>query len=383
MKKNNIKYGLLILSLGIVIFVVILKLYWLLLLVLFFVGIFYSLFRIINSITNQVIKISFSFILIVFAIFTCTITFRLFLLDLYKIPSESMKDTLSKGDVIILNKLAYGPRLPSSISEIPWVNIWFPQKKVKRKDMPNVNYNNIRFNGTTNIKQGDIVVFNAVLSKKNGFVFKETLVKRCVGLAGDKIEIINGEIYTNNIQYNNPKEVKKNWLVWVNNKDYFLYQLDSLSLRAELLNRSPSNKKLILNSSCKDMSIIKKLNSVDSIKVDIQKKNRTKWSLKNKHPLNFSLDNMGAFKIPKKNMEIELNNFNYSVYKNILNLYEKVNLKMNNGKFYLNQKEVSKYIFKNDYYFMMGDNRKQSRDSRMYGCIPMENIIGRVSGVVH
>ncbi|MFI0431395.1 signal peptidase I [Mariniflexile sp. HMF6888] len=383
MKKNNIKCGLLILIIGVVIFVVTLKLYWLLLLVLFFVGIFYSLFRIINSITNEVIKRVFRFILIVFAIFTSTITFRIFLLDLYKIPSDSMKDTLSKGDVIILNKLAYGPRLPSSISEIPWINMWFPPKEVKSKDMSNINCNNIRFHGTTNIKQGDIVVFNTLSWKKNDFVFKETLVKRCVGLAGDKIEIINGEIYTNNIQYNNPKEVKNNWLVWVNNKDFFLHQLDSLSLRAELLNILPSDRKFVLNSSYIDISIIKKFNSVDSIKIEIENKNRTDWLLGKKYAPNFSLDNMGPFKIPQKNMEIELNNFNYSIYENILNLYEKINFKKNNGKFYLNNEEVSNYIFKNDYYFMMGDNRKQSYDSRMYGFIPIENIIGKISSVVH
>jgi len=383
-KKSSInkKHVVLVLSIILMLLAIMLKLFWLVIFVIVFIGVFYLVFKGINGIKNKVIKSGFRSILFVLIIFISTISFRLFVLDLYKIPSDSMKDTLSKGDVILLNKLVYGPKLPSSLSEIPWLNIWFTQKEMSKQDIINNKRNNIRLQGFRKIKKGDIVVFNAFLWKKGKYI-KETLVKRCVGLAGDEIKIKNGEVYVNDKHFNSSKKIKNEYKVWVNNKQLFLYQLDSLKLKAELLREDKSNQLLMLNSSFNDIYKIKEIKTVDSVKIRIEEKEKTKWLLSKKINPNITLDNMGPFKIPKRGLEIQLNEHTYAIYKKVINVYEKVLIKYNKKGFFLNGKKITNYIFKNDYYFMMGDNRKQSFDSRMYGFISKKNIIGKVSGVIN
>ena len=144
-----------------------------------------------NYIKNNLLRTYYkNFFLILMIIFIGT-SIRLFVFDFYLIPSSSMKNTLLPKDVILINKLKYGPRLPRSPFDIPIVNIGYYLNENAKKRIKEYWWPYKRLSGTTNIKQGDVIVFNALWDKD--FI----LVKRCVAIAGDTLQIKNGIVYIN------------------------------------------------------------------------------------------------------------------------------------------------------------------------------------------
>lgn len=352
------------------------RLYWLVVSVVVFVIFFFYCNKIIKRYTVGFTKSLLSFVNSIIIIFTTCILLRTFVVDFYKVPSDSMRDTLEVGDIIVLNKLVYGPKLPNNISEVPWFNQWYSKKQFKASTQ---GIKAIRLNGLGKLKQGDIIVFHLFSRKKEGVLEKETLVKRCVAIAGELIEIKAGQVITNRIPYKDPETVRNTYQVFTKNKSEFKAIHDNLSdnTTSEIV-RSTTVGMLKLNASKADILKIAQLHMVDSIKIDIIKSRESKWLLGIKNNPNFTLDNLGPFRVPKRGMKIELNSENYNLYRKALNLYEGAAIKHKNGKFFQNEIEIHNYTFKNNYAFIMGDNRKKSIDSRIYGFIPQRNIIGKV-----
>ncbi|WPO77899.1 signal peptidase I [Flavobacterium sp. KACC 22761] len=129
---------------------------------------------------------------------------KLVVIDIYRIPSGSMENELYPGDVVAVNKLKYGPRLPQSPFEIPLVNLVFYMNKNARSRIKEIWWDYHRWNGITEIKQGDIFVFNSTWDKNY------IMIKRCVGLPGDSLAIKKGEIYTNSTIFFSNETVKEN-----------------------------------------------------------------------------------------------------------------------------------------------------------------------------
>lgn len=281
---------------------------------------------------NNVIKGMFLFLFVFFM----AISIKLLTFEVYKIPSSSMENTLFHNDVIVVNKLKYGPRLPRSPFEIPWINIAFYANK-KVRDSRNISWWNYkRFSGTTIIKNGDVMVFTM-------FENNMAIVKRCMGIAGDTLKIKKGNVFINN-KYFNPS-------ILINNADKF----------------KVSDRKIIY----------KKLDSISTNTLS------TTSSLypKSKN-LHWTLDDYGPFIIPKKGMTIYLTPENYVLYSKVINTHENVELKEILGSYYVNGNKVTSYKFKEDYYFMMGDHRKESMDSRYWGFVPESRIVGKVQCVL-
>lgn len=374
-RLNYYKLGLIILLL---IIGSLFGIFWLVVSLLIMIGVFLTIHKCINRLSKGVLKGVLRFSLSAVTIFIACIFVRTFLFDMYRIPSNSMNATLEKNDRILLNKLVYGPRLPNSLRDIPWVNIWFSKEVFDNRRVSNLISNTKRLGGINVPKQGDIVVFNVFSRKKKNKLLRETLVKRCIAVAGDVIEMKDAEVRVNGIIYDNPKSVKDIYSIHLKDKKMFLEELKHIDPKFKILDESKP-KIILLHSTLEDIEQISTLKSVETVTLYITPTNDKKWLLGKANNTLFTIDNMGAFKIPEKGMTIALNEYNYNVYKKTLRLYEGSGIKFTNNKFYLKDKEVFSYTFNRNYFFMMGDNRKYSIDSRMYGFIPEENIIGKVA----
>ena len=130
-------------------------------------------------------------VLLVLMILFSVIFIRFFLIEVYQIPSDSMKDTLISGDKILVEKLTYGPRTPVSPFEVPWVNLFFYLNKNARTKIDSVWWGPGRLKGTGALRNGDVIVFRRPEKKEVYFI------KRCIGLPGDTISITSGKVFIN------------------------------------------------------------------------------------------------------------------------------------------------------------------------------------------
>ena len=263
-----------------------------------------------------------------------------------------MNNTLKDGDYVFVNKLAYGTRLPITL-----LSLHFGGKKYFL-DWITFPYN--RISGFQNVLTNDIIVFNLPIDDSLPIDEKKEYVKRCVGLPGDIISIKLSTVYSNNKlipDLNN--QVKWYTVKTSNNETQELYisaaDVDSILLRNPL------------------WSITKK-------SIDIG--NYSPGFFPHTPQVKWNLDDFGPLYIPKKGQAIQLNEKSVILYQRIIEKYEGNKLALKNDSIFLNGKPVSSYTFKMNYYFVLGDNRYNSIDSRFWGFLPENHIIGKVAFIL-
>jgi signal peptidase I len=208
------------------------------------------------------------------------------------------------------------------------------------------------------------------------------LVKRCVAISGNTLQIENGIVYINGKDFKIKNEKHKYKFEILNDKKTFRKTLNGQGLSHVNFMKSGSEHILKAKLSHNEVDVIKKLESVKNFQLVLdtfKPKQKLFTKLPNKK---WTYDNMGPFIIPKKGLKIDLNYDNYLLYEQTINKFENANLKHIEGKFYIKGKTATTYTFKKNYYFMMGDNRKATSDSRSWGFLPEENIIGKVQCVL-
>lgn len=366
------KYGLIFCTSIFLVWILVSGLVWLFVVIIVIIIVHRLTLRILTFFKSRNVKLGEIlkvFFLIVF-IFILSIGLRLLVLDIYKIPSSSMNNTLYTNDVIVVNKVKYGPKLPRSPFEIPWVNIAFYLNEKARKSIKDNWWDYHRLSGTTPIKNGDVIVFDM-------FSQNIVIVKRCMAIAGDTLEIKRGNVYINNESLNPSKNIVDNYEFKVRERRELSKKLDSLNFDINLYKIGKSSFRTNLTREQK--IVLKTMALIDSVKIVTD-------TLPVKYPeskfVTWTLDNYGPYIIPKKGMTISLTSENYSLYNKVINDHEGIELKHTEGLFYLNNKQVVSYTFKKDYYFMMGDNRMGSEDSRFWGLVPEDRIIGKVQCVL-
>ncbi|MDO5970761.1 signal peptidase I [Flavivirga aquimarina] len=356
----------LLLLLSMCIFLIILSLYWLAIGILIIGGTFLILKS--NLHFAQAFRKRFwlyslsSLISVVFL----AIGIRVFMLDIYNIPSSSMEGALLIGDKIVVSKLHYGPKLPKSPFEIPWVNILFYIDKEARASIDSTWWDYKRYNGFTKIKRNDVIVFNSTLDNKTFFI------KRCIGLPSDSIQIKNAIVYNEEQELVTPATVKHIYNIWFNDKELLTaliqpYKLPEIS--------KPNHVKLGLNKQ--QYTRLKTAKCIDSIRILNYPIKTFANNFSEKDSLRWSVNNWDTVWIPKKGETIPLTIENYMIYQAIFEKFEKVNIQNKKGVFWSYGKQITDYTFKQNYYFMMGDNRHNSIDSRYWGFVPEQNIVGK------
>ena len=304
---------------------------------------------------------------------------RTFFIEAYTIPTSSMEKSMLIGDFLFVSKLAYGPRVPMTPVAIPLVHHTIPgTKKKSYSEIVKIPYH--RMKGLGEIKRNDCVVFNWPAEKLDRPVDKkENYVKRCVGIAGDKIEIINGQLMVNDKPQNEPEGMKKQFSYSVKTKGSglnpkVLYKKFDVTEGSRGSNVNEYN--LFLTDEA--ASGLKSFTNVNSIKQNIDtSSNSSEYYFPNKRDFNWNIDIYGPITIPKKGSSINLSLKNIDLYKDIIQVYEENSLKILDDKIYINDTLTSEYKFKMNYYWMMGDNRHNSADSRMWGFLPENHVVGK------
>lgn len=233
-----------------------------------------------------------------------------------------------------------------------------------------------RLQGITTIKKGDVFVF--LLGNSRVFF----VVKRCMATPGSTIEIKEGTVYVNDSLFTPSVQVKNKYKFIAANRKLLYQKAEAMDIDFNLTRVLKQKKYVKSTLSIHDKNELEELELIDSVQIILD----TVWIKEVIYPRSkykhWTLDNYGPFTIPKKGMKINLTPENYALYGEIIKKYENPNIKEIAGKIFIDNKSTIIYTFQENYYFMMGDNRKGSMDSRYWGLVSEKNIVGKVQCVL-
>jgi len=341
----------------------------------------------------------------VFALIAATIT-RTFIAEAYAIPSGSMEGTLLTHDHLFVNKLAYGPRIPMTPFAVPLVYNTLPITGGKSYSEA-VQWKYHRLPGFGKVKRNDIVVFNApdgdtaiaddpeldyyqlcrmygrdAVSSRYTIVTrpldkKENLIKRCIGLPGDVLELRNASVYINGRATDRYPHARFNYIIKTRG------MAPPVDEHAVLLQTQAGNNTYVYNMEQQEADALKSASSVVSVDLLAREAGKVPvlpgawvFPFDTTH-YKWNADNYGPVTIPRAGMTVALTSRNIALYRRIIKNYEGNTLEEKDGRFIINGREATAYTFKMDYYWMMGDNRDNSLDSRYWGFVPEDHIVGK------
>ena len=326
---------------------------------------------------------------IAFAVIAATLVHTYFMQP-YTIPTSSLEKSLLIGDFLFVSKFHYGARVPMTTVAAPMVHDTLPIVKTKSYlKFPQLPY--MRLPALQKIKQNDIVVFSWPVDTVEQF-FKKTnrkirkpidkksnYVKRCVGISGDSLEIRDGYVYINGKKNVLPDRARLQFF-YETDTDGKALSVKSLKSRYHVREGGRlQDGNYILNLSDEDAQLISKNPTVKSLTKRLSPKGQAEDVFPNVNSLAWNKDNFGPVYIPEEGKTVALNMASLPFYKQIIVEYEKNTLRVENGQIYLNGSSdpVDSYTFKQNYYWMMGDNRHNSEDSRYWGYVPYDHVVGK------
>ena len=329
---------------------------------------------------------------ILYAIVVATLV-HTYVMQPFNIPTSSLEKSLLVGDFLFVSKFHYGARTPKTAVALPMVHDSLMVVKGKSylswPQLPS-----FRFPGVQAIKRNDIVVFNWPIDTV--YFFRDpsgrhidkpldkrsNYVKRCVGLPGDNLSIKRGDIYINNKKLVLPERAKPqySYLVTTDGSDlgtYAEYLINDLKITDGIMPTGNPNEYIFAAVTDKNAAKVKAIPIVKSITKRITPASQEIEKGIFPHNQKWSQDNMGPIYIPEANKTVLLNKETLPLYRRIITVYEGNKLEEKGGKIYINNKEAINYTFKQDYYWMMGDNRHNSEDSRYWGFVPFDHVVGK------
>jgi signal peptidase I len=314
---------------------------------------------------------------IIFAIIAATLI-RLFFVEAYEIPSGSMENSLLIGDYIFVSKVSYGARIPITPIAFPFSHHTLPFSKLKAY-WDGIKLPYYRLPGLSSVKKGDIVVFNYPMDADSPLYRpvdkRENYIKRCQGTPGDTLTIVDAQVYINGKAAPNPPNSKAGYMVETKGSG-----IDSLLLKAQQVELryqyTPNDYEMLMTRQ--SAAVLKNNPGVKSIKENYQLRGVYESGIFIGNPrFKWNADNMGPIIIPKKGWTIKLDSLTLPLYQRAISVYENNKVKIVGKDVLINGKKADTYTFKLNYYWMMGDNRHNSEDSRYWGFVPEDHIVGK------
>jgi signal peptidase I len=290
-----------------------------------------------------------------------------------------MENTLHPGDVLLVNKLAYGPRLPITLLSIPFLHGNLPGENHAKSYIKWLQLPYVRIPGFSKPKRGDIIVFNYPLDNDHPTDHKSFYVKRIIALPGDVVKIENGNLYINDsLQITLPNEMQDYLVV----TDVNLTEDDFKNLGINYAYRVLPKGEWHITATENQIQLLSENKRIYSI-AKIQDKEHHKMDMIFTGGYKWNRDFFGPLKVPAKGDTVFLTENNYGLYQKVIKDYEQNSINSTNKEIYINDKQHNYYVFNQNYYFVMGDNRHHSVDSRYWGFVPESHIIGRVQTVLY
>jgi signal peptidase I len=371
---------------------------------------------------------------LVFAIVAASVI-RTFFLEAFTIPTSSLEKSLLVGDFLFVSKFSYGAKVPQTPLAFPFAHHTMPFTAGTKSYLEWIKLPYFRLPGLGTPKNNDIVVFNypdgdtvAIgaqdrsyydLARTYGYANmqnpeyviegsnkpigkivarpvdkREFYVKRCVAIAGDKLQIKNAELYINDKHVPMPMHAQHYYFVKTKGYTFGSYDfdnkrfipndalLDKLDIytdnEAHLIDIKGDTMVYLLNMPITTIQRVQNIPGVLSVEEKLDPAGEYDPHIFPHNPrYPWNNDNFGPFTLPKKGTTIKVDTSNICLYDRVIGVYDNNKLEVKNGKIFINDKETDTYTFKQDYYFMMGDNRHNSADSRSWGLVPFDHVVGK------
>ena len=333
---------------------------------------------------------------VLFAVVAATLIRWLFM-EAFTIPTPSMERSLMVGDFLFVSKLHYGTRTPRTPLQVPLTH-----QKIWGTEIPSfsdaIQLPSYRLPGFTSVKNGDVVVFNFPTEDQYPTDLRTNYIKRCIGIPGDAVEVRHRQVYVNGKEFTNPAWMQLSYFLETTNPDLndaFFRQFNIVNdyrKGSETYNWQPIEQ---YNDSTKANVLVgyKVVTNAETV----EKFKKFDWCKKvvpydEERPAtpspysqvygstrtNWTIDNFGPLTVPKKGVTIQLDSTSIALYGTVIQKYEQnENVEITPGSVKIGGKPITSYTFKQDYYFMMGDNRHNSYDSRYWGFVPEDHIVGK------